>query len=159
MKQSHNKENTCKRNNNLPSLIPPSASVDGKRGRRQNRLNKMKLHEKQPKTQQPNETKPKQSQNMQKKQQPTFIDSSICLCGWKRWRRRNRLNKVKLHEKQPKRQQSNTTKPKQRQHMQKKQQPTIIDSSIHLCGCMRWKKRRCWKECQFALEDVIMTLA
>ena len=29
MKQSHNKDNTCIRNNNQPLLIPPSASVDG----------------------------------------------------------------------------------------------------------------------------------
>ena len=63
---------------------------------------------------------------MQKKQQPTYIDSSICHFGWKRWKR-NRLSKVKLHEKQPTTQQSNETKPKQRQHMQKKQQPTFID--------------------------------
>ena len=41
----------------------------------------MKLCEKQPKTHQSNETKPKQGQHMQKKQQPTFIDPSICLCG------------------------------------------------------------------------------
>ena len=34
MKQSQNKDNTCKRNNNQPLLIRPSTSVDG-RGRGQ----------------------------------------------------------------------------------------------------------------------------
>ena len=34
MKQSQNKDYTCKRNNNQPLLIPPSASVDGRHGGR-----------------------------------------------------------------------------------------------------------------------------
>ena len=75
-------------------------------------VNKVKLHEKQPKRQQSN----KQS----------FINSSI--------HNVDGLNKVKMNEKQQKTQQSNETKPKQRQHMQDKQQSTFIvppSASVH----------------------------
>ena len=84
------------------------------------KMNKVQLHEKQPKTQQSNKTKPKQRQLLVKETTTNLYCFLICLCGWERWTR-NGLNKVKMCDKQPQPQQSNETEPKQRQHMQKKQ--------------------------------------